>query len=150
MDLTAEQQLNLLEKEYFHLNQVVESFDAKSLTIKAWNVTLAGTLGGAGAFTKHYELLLFASLASLLFWYIDTYWKNFQYANYRRIKQIEEYMAGELPDITVFQMCHTWNQSYNNQPRSRFYRIMFWPHVVLPHGLTFLGMLLCYIVLSSH
>lgn len=148
MQLDADKQLELLEKEYFHLNQVVESFDAKSLTIKAWNVTLAGSLGGAGAFTQQYELLLFAAIASLLFWFIDTYWKNFQYANYRRIGQIEAYLAGETESIDCFQIASTWYASYSTHARRRFYRIMFWPHVVLPHGVMSLGLLITYLLIK--
>ena len=150
MELNEEKKLELLEKEYFHLNTVVESFDSKSLTIKAWNVTLAGSLGGAGAFTKQYELLLFAAFASLLFWFIDTYWKNFQYANYRRLGHIEDYFSGNKSTIECFQIGRTWYQSYSNKSIQRFFRIMFWPHAVLPHGIMALMLLLTYIVLKAY
>ena len=33
-----------LQAEYFHLTSLIDSFDQKSLTIKAWSVTLAGIL----------------------------------------------------------------------------------------------------------
>ena len=134
MELSPEKQLELLEKEYFHLNHVVENFDAKSLTIKAWNVTLAGSLSGAGAFTQHYELLFFAACASVLFWFIDTYWKNLQFAHYQRIGEIEAYFAGRAEHTGCFKISESWSKSYRFKPHKRFYRIMFYPHVVLPHG----------------
>jgi hypothetical protein len=44
--------MELLEKEYFHINSEIERFDSKSLTIKAWSVSLAGTIAGSSAFTE--------------------------------------------------------------------------------------------------
>lgn len=40
-----------MKEEYFHLNEIVEDFDQKALTIKAWSVTLS--MAGIGvAFTQ--------------------------------------------------------------------------------------------------
>jgi hypothetical protein len=37
--------LDLLRGEYFHIQRVAEDFDAKSLTIKSWSVTLSMAVG---------------------------------------------------------------------------------------------------------
>ena len=80
-----QQKVNLLEKEYFHLQTLVESFDAKSLTIKAWSVSLAIAVLSSGAFSKTINVFLYAAMAALLFWLIEAYWKTFQNANYKRM-----------------------------------------------------------------
>ena len=125
---------DFLQQEYFHLQDTVESFDEKSLTIKAWSVTLS--MAGIGAaFTAKIELLLLLSAgASFLFWLIDTSWKTFQQANYHRLKIIEKYMNGKIsnedfrcPDITG-----AWSVGWR---KTSFIKVMFWHHVLLPHAL---------------
>lgn len=123
-----------LRQEYFHLQDTVESFDEKSLTIKAWSVTLS--MAGIGAaFTARIELLLLLSAsASLLFWLIDTSWKTFQQANYHRLRTIEKYMKGKIPDedFRVPDITGAWSVGWR---QTSFLKIMFWHHVFLPHAL---------------
>lgn len=123
----------LLEKEYFHLQSVIQNFDSKSLTIKAWSVSIAGGIAGSSAIVEKSEILLFAALVSLMFWFIDGSWKSFQYANYRRIWDIEKYMRGACDDIDVLQMANSWSSSYHSQQLKRMVKILFWPYVLLPH-----------------
>lgn len=137
----------LLEKEYFHLHSTIESFDAKSLTIKAWSVSLAGVVASSGAFFGKWQLLLFASAASLMFWLIDTSWKTFQYANYRRISEIEDFMHGRRKTIEPLQIARSWYVSYSGGGLKRYLKIMFWPHVVLPHGAMCVGLFVAYLIL---
>ena len=143
--VTTELDRAVLEKEYFHLQSVVESFDAKSLTIKAWSVSVVGVLASSGAFFGKWQLLLFASIMSLMFWLIDTAWKTFQYANYRRIAHIEEFMRGERKTIEGLQMASSWYRSFKTGGGKRYRRIMLWGHVFLPHGAMFVGLLLAYL-----
>ena len=137
--------LRLLEKEYFQLQSVLEKFDGKSLTIKAWSVSVVGILASSGAFFDKSVLLLFASLMSLMFWLIDSAWKTFQYANYRRIGEIEEYLRGDRTEIENLQIAASWYRSYKDGGTKRFRRIMFWAHVFLPHGAMAAGLLLAYL-----
>jgi hypothetical protein len=138
----------LLEKEYFHLHSTIESFDAKSLTIKAWSVSLAGVVASSGAFSGKWQLLLFAALVSLMFWLIDTAWKTFQYANYRRIAEIEDFMLGRRARVEPLQIARSWYISYRAGGLRRFLKIMFWGHVVLPHGAMCVGLLSAYFVIA--
>ena len=123
-----------LQQEYFHLQDTVESFDEKSLTIKAWSVTLS--MAGIGAaFTTKVELLLLLSAgASLLFWLIETSWKTFQQANYYRLRKIEAYMRGKIPseDFRVPDITGAWSVGWR---KTSFLKVMFWPHVFMPHAL---------------
>ncbi|PPC76136.1 hypothetical protein C4K68_17260 [Pokkaliibacter plantistimulans] len=141
--------IELLEKEYFHLQSEIENFDEKSLTIKAWGVSLAGAIAGSSAFTDSKIVILFAALVSLMFWFIDAAWKTFQYANYRRVGHIEEYMRGERENIENLQIASSWSISYHNGGNKRLFKIMFWPHVALPHGAMFVLLSVIYIF-SSH
>jgi len=69
------QQDQQLEAEYFHLTNLIDSFDQKSLTIKAWSVTLAGILAGSGAFFDRPGMLWVGVFGSLMFWLVEGHWK---------------------------------------------------------------------------
>jgi hypothetical protein len=139
-----EPDLALLEKEYFHLQSEIENSDSKSLTIKAWSVSLAGTIAGSSVFTVDKMAILFAALVSLMFWFIDGAWKTFQYANYLRIGQIEEFMRGERKEIENLQIANSWSISYHRGGSKRLLKMMGWPHVFIPHGAMFLLLLVVY------
>jgi len=140
---------DLLEKEYFHLQRVVEEFDSKSLTIKAWSVTLGVSIATSKAFTDNMMLLLVAAIGALMFWFIEAYWKTFQYANYRRIGQIEDYFSGKREEIKTPQIGTSWGESYSEGGIERLLRIFFWPHVVLPHGVMCIGFVCAYFILGD-
>ena len=55
-----------LKEEYLRLHDIVEDFDQKALTIKAWSVTLAMAGVGAAFTQKVAVLLLLAGVASML------------------------------------------------------------------------------------
>lgn len=136
----------LLEKEYFHLQSEIERFDGKSITIKAWSVSLAGTIAGSSAFTENKVVILFASLVSLMFWFVDAAWKTFQYAHYKRIREIEKFMRGRRKEILNLQISDSWSRSYSNGGLRRLFKIMRWKHVLLPHGGMFFLLLLAYLI----
>ena len=86
--------IEFLRQEYFRLQEALEKFDEKALTIKAWSVTLSMAGIGAAFLNKAPVLLLLSGLASLLFWLIEAWWKVFQQAFYPRIYEIESLMKG--------------------------------------------------------
>ncbi len=138
-----------LRQEYFHLQDTVESFDEKSLTIKAWSVTLS--MAGIGvAFTAKIELLLLLSAgASLLFWLIDTSWKTFQQANYHRLREIERYMKGKIPneDFRCPDITGAWSVGWR---KTNYLKIMFWPHLLLPHALVVVAGVCLWLINLCH
>lgn len=137
--------MEFLRQEYFHLQDTVESFDEKSLTIKAWSVTLS--MAGIGAaFTAKVDILLLLSAgSSLLFWLIETSWKTFQQANYYRLRKIESYMKGKIDasDFRVPDITGGWSVGWR---KTNFLKIMFWHHVFLPHGIIVLTGLVLWLI----
>ena len=135
----------LLKDEYLHIQSVIESFDGRMLTIKAWSVSFSLAAFG-GAFAAHVaEVLLIASLSAFMFWLIEGYWKTFQYAHYNRSVKIEEYFAGKLEDLLPMQIGSSWQVQWKRGGTGRLLRIMSWPHVYLPHGAVFLLGIALYI-----
>ena len=81
-----------IKDEYLHLQELIQTFDQKALTIKAWSATIS--MAGVGIAYEQAEpsLLLISSVGALLFWLIEWRWKVFQSAHYGRIEEIEASM----------------------------------------------------------
>jgi hypothetical protein len=136
--------MEFLRQEYFRIQEAVENFDEKAITIKAWSVTVS--MAGIGtAFLKHAPVLLALSgVASLLFWVIEAWWKAFQQAFYPRMYEIESLMMGLRVDHPTSPFIGgSWLRAWNSaRTRGKIREIFWWPHVFLPHALvTLVGVL---------
>jgi hypothetical protein len=123
-----------LQAEYLHLQKVIEDFDGRAVTIKAWSVSFS-LVAFLGAFAAHTDgALLVASASALLFWFIEAYWKGFQFVYYRRCNDIEKYFRGEVSTLHPLQIGATWDQEWQRRKLLSVFRIMAWPNVCLPHA----------------
>jgi hypothetical protein len=78
-----------LAQEYLELQKIIEGFDARALTIKAWSVTFSAA-GLGFAYQQHNPvLLLVAAGSALVFWMVEAISKLDQRAFIPRISQIE-------------------------------------------------------------
>lgn len=145
--LDDETRRSLLKEEYLYLQSVIESFDQRALTIKAWSVTFSlAALVGAFAYDAR-EVLLVASLSALLFWFIEGFWKTFQDAYYDRTSKLEDYFAGRRQGLVPMQIGKSWLARYKKRGSKRLFHIMLkWPHVFLPHAVVFTLGLLLYVL----
>jgi hypothetical protein len=144
--MAQDKSLEMLQAEYFQLQTIVEDFDARALTIKAWSVTVsAAALVTAYSQTKPMVLMI-AAVSSLAFWVVESLWKLNQQAFYARIYEIENAMSQQNTDLSPFQIATSWSRTWHKQGRGRrVLRILRWPHVFLPHLLVAsLAMLLFY------
>ncbi len=124
----------LLKEEYFRLQQMVEEFDGKSLTIKAWSVTLSAAGIVAAYVEKAPIVLLIASGSALVFWMVEALWKTNQQAFYPRIRLIENHFSGSDNPVLPLQIAHSWSAAWRQRGRARFaFTVMWWWHVALPH-----------------
>lgn len=141
--MNDEQLRAALQAEYLHLQRVIEDFDGRALTIKAWSVTFA-LVALAGAFASHAPaVFLISATSSGLFWFVEASWKTFQYAYYARSGEIEEYFRGERSVSAPFQIGTSWSKAWHAGGTQRLGGVMLWPHVALPHVIvTVLGLLL--------
>ncbi len=122
-----------LQAEYLHLQNVIEGFDGRILTIKAWSITFSLVAIGS-AFASHApEVLLVAGLSALLFWFLEASWKSFQVAYYERADAIEAFFRGETLVIQPFQVGNAWYAAWKSGRSMRLLRLLAWPHVAVPH-----------------
>lgn len=134
--------LSMLKEEYFQLQKIVEEFDARAITIKAWSVTLSAAGLVTGIKEQSPEICLIAALSALVFWFIETLWKLHQQCYYPRISEIEDFFR--KPDgalIPPLQIKSVWMKSYRRN-KGEAIRVFFWPHVFMPHLVVFAAGLL--------
>lgn len=140
-----------LKEEYFKIQEQIEMYDEKALTIKAWSVTISITGLGAGFYEDAPELFLVSSVSAILFWGIEVYWKFFQRAFYERVQDIESYFANGKKDIAILQISYSWNEAFGKMIKnSDSYRLLFYPHVMLPHSIVCAGGFLIYFFFGSN
>jgi hypothetical protein len=110
------EECSLLKDEYFHLQQVVEDFDQRGLTIKAWSVTTS-MVGIGFAFERDNSplLCLLAAGASLSFWLTEALWKSFQHCYYPRLWSIEKAFREPELSETPLQISTEWSKAYRKE-----------------------------------
>jgi len=65
--LDEKERRELLKAEYLHIQRVIEDFDGRAVTIKAWSISFS-MVALAGSFASHTPAaLLVASLSAFLF-----------------------------------------------------------------------------------
>ena len=143
------QHLDAIQAEYLKLQDNFEMFDDRALTIKAWSVTLCACWDRAAYVNGQPALLLISSVAALVFWTIDAYWKTNQQAFGQRMWEIEHAMdKGATVGLKPFQIVMSWRAERNKSreawspwlPTKRDYdnttrkRIVLWADVALPHA----------------
>jgi hypothetical protein len=137
-----------LQAEYLHLQKVIEDFDGRVITIKAWSVSFS-LVAFLGAFaTSRSGALLVASASALLFWFIEAYWKRYQFVYYRRCNDIERYFRGEGQAIFPFQIGATWDKEWEKRSFFTVFRMMTWPNVWLPHAVVAAAGILLFILVQ--
>ncbi len=122
--ISDEQRRTFLRDEYLFIQGQYEDYDKRSLTIKGW-IGSGAIAALAIAFNSTYKFAfvipLIAFVIVCVVWYLEAYWKLFQYALADRIRIIEAYFRNDSdifeknPD--PFQIYHYWFKSYSkDQP----------------------------------
>ena len=123
-----------LAQEYLHLQQVVEAFDSKTLTIKAWSVTFSAAAIGFGYDKGEPVILLVAIISATAFWLVEALFKVNQQAYFRRVEELEAHFSGG-EQRRPFQIGRAWAADFwSYGGYLRVVRVLFWPHVFMPHA----------------
>lgn len=138
---------DLTIKEYFQCLSIIDAFDQRALTIKAWSVTasLAG-IGAAFTYGKP-ALFLVSALSAFVFWWLEARWKTFQSVYKSRAKEIEQYLQGR-PSVQ-FRSPAIWEsgtQHWHSKGQRRFQSLLFHTHVALPHAFIAVAGLLLWLL----
>lgn len=138
--MTPADQIRLLEAEYFKLQDIIESFDAKALQFKGWSVTVTLAAAATALLSekidddKRMMVLALAAFGSLVFWLTEAMWKLFQQAFFKRLRAIEtSFEAAEQDTLRPLQINRTWKESYQSERLANFWKYALKPNTMLPH-----------------
>jgi hypothetical protein len=119
VDIDPKERMSLLKDEYFFLQNQYEDYDRRSLMIKGWvsagaTAALALSFGSSQAYSICIPIIIAA--VSGIFWYLEAYWKLFQYALSDRIRIIEAEFRDD-PEILIkntapLQAYNWWFRTY--------------------------------------
>jgi hypothetical protein len=123
-----------LAQEYLHLQKVVEDFDGKTLTIKAWSVTFSAAAIGFAYDKGERAILLVAIISAVAFWLVEALFKVNQQAYYRRVEELEAHFSGG-ERRRPFQIGRAWDADFwKHGGYVRVFSVVIWPHVFMPHA----------------
>lgn len=127
----------LLKDEYVMLQTAYEDMDGKGLTIKNWAITVALAIIGTSYLNHNKDLLWLALAASLVFWYLEAYWRGLSHFFAVRIKEIEKaFQNGTWEKELPLQVYSSWSKEYEKVHdqtfRYMFKRASLLPHVLIP------------------
>lgn len=120
MELNQQERRELLKDEYLFLQNQYEDIDRRTITIKGWIGTgavtaLAISLNSSQRISLFIPIIVIVVAA--VFWYLEAYWRLFQYAFQDRIRVIEAYFRDD-PNILIksapqpLQIYDFWFRSY--------------------------------------
>jgi hypothetical protein len=144
--MDANKLADLLKDEYIMLQTLYEDMDSKGLTIKNWAITVALAIIGTSVLKGEKNLLWLAFAASLVFWYLEAYWRGLSHFFAVRIQNIEAAIQNgtwekELP----LQVYSTWSKEYEKN-KDQTFRYMFKRASFLPHALIPIFILVIYFI----
>jgi hypothetical protein len=144
--MNEDKRIDLLKDEYIMLQQFYEDIDSKGLTIKSWAITVALAAIGTGILYRK-EVLLVGLFASLVFWYLEAYWRGLSHFFSARIKNIElVFQNGKWNEEVPLQVYSTWTAEYQKS-KDQTLRYMFKQSSLLPHLLIAVINLVLYLLL---
>jgi lipoprotein-anchoring transpeptidase ErfK/SrfK len=140
--MNEDQRRDLLQAEYFKLQDFVEKFDERALQIKGWSITVSLAAIVAAYSTDKAEIvanrpiiLAIAAISAAAFWSVEFIWKSFQWTFFHRIEAIEAALRnGTEAQLAPLQIRYTWHHHFKKELRYSFgKRKMFKPSIALPH-----------------
>lgn len=131
-------------REYYHIQDLVDRFDERSLKIKSWSVTSCGVALGFGVTEHQPFLFLVAAVGSLVFWYLEVLWKVMQGMMIERSNQLEALLLQSSVTYDGPMIGQTFINGFRGGGYwRRFRKTAKYPNVRVPHILIFaLGMVL--------
>ena len=135
--MDANKAADFLKDEYIMLQTLYEDMDSKGLTIKNWAITVALAIIGTSILRDQKNLLWLAAGASLVFWYLEAYWRGLSHFFAVRIQDIETAIQeGTWEKQLPLQVYSTWSKEYDRTHdqtfKYMFKRASFLPHAVIP------------------
>ena len=144
-----------LLEEYHKLVDIVQRYDEYYIRIKGWGVTVSGAAAGFGSVEESSIVFLITAVLAFSFWLTEVRYKQFQLRHLQRVWEIENPTESGLSQLLAPRIFTAYGEERRkNVANKRWYTVMFWPQVMLPHvffviiGLAGAGYLFALMMLS--
>ena len=144
--MNKDKRTDFLKDEYVMLQEFYEDMDGKGLNIKNWAITVALAIIGAGFVDKNNILFLIAFGASIVFWFLEAYWRGLSHFFSIRIQEIEQIIREGKEDKAIpLQTYSSWSKEFaaNGDQTLKYMRKI---QVAIPHGIIALFSLVLFIL----
>ncbi len=123
-------------QEYYFIEDLIDRFDQRSLTIKSWSITLTAAVIAAAVVQKSPNLSIVAAFASLVFWYLEAIWKYFQEATVIRLHKLEKIIENDIEAYNGPKISSAFTEHFSKSwYRRNFPSTLWYINVILPHVL---------------
>jgi len=128
--------------EYYRVAGYVQAYDGYFVAIKAWGVTVTSGAIAVG-FSSHVSssavaqtvVFMFALFLACAFWATEVFFKLLQLAHIPRVATLEQALSTTEDDVPGPAYLGSFgNQRAIDRETRKWRRVLFWPHVMLPHA----------------
>jgi hypothetical protein len=138
-------------REYYFIEDLIDKFNERSLTIKSWSITSCGVALGLGASEKQPLLFCLAAFGSIVFWYLEASWKSSQITVADRLQELERLLSQETLAYDGPKINATFGKAFQDEVDARrILHIMMRRNIRVPHlFITLLG-ILAFLISALH
>jgi hypothetical protein len=138
-------------REYYFIEDLIDKFNERSLTIKSWSITSCGVALGLGASEKQPLLFCLAAFGSIVFWYLEASWKFSQITVAGRLQELERLLSEETLTYDGPKINATFGRAFQDEVDARLiFHIMMRRNIRVPHlFITLLG-ILAFLISALH
>lgn len=126
-----------LEREYYHLIDIIHKYDEYFINIKTWSISLGAVATGAGISLQSIYIPFLIILLGAAFWLTEASFKVVQLSHFKRITELENTLSQEgeiaanFPSPRIIQAYG--ERRKENEESKLLRRVMWWNHVMFPH-----------------
>jgi hypothetical protein len=126
-----------LEREYYHLIDIIHKYDEYFINIKTWSISLGAVATGAGISLKSIYIPFLIILLEVAFWLTEASFKVVQLSHFKRITELENALSQEAEIPANFpspRIIQGYSERRKENEESKLWRrVMWWKHVMFPH-----------------
>lgn len=148
-DSSQDLEREILEKEYFFLQNAVEDYNRQIWIIKSLGITGSGAAAGLAVQQTQPLIALASCSIPLFFWVLEGQWKHFQRGFYPRIIELEN-LFEEVYNFKGPKIFHGWSSAFKRDTRSIIRRQGYvWDGLLNPSVFISYVLEICFLFLIS-
>jgi hypothetical protein len=130
-------------REYYCVQDFIDRYGERRLTVKSWSVTSCGVALGFGLMERSPVLFCLAAFGSLVFWYLEALWRTRQSVLIQRAFELEHLLAEGSNKYAGPEISGAFDRVHSLMDTASLMKMLLYPSVRVPHYFIFcVGILL--------